>query len=78
MTSAPYGTVVLAPGGHDLQQALDEAHRARQALSRMEHQWSLVKEQGGTMPEAFWAAFGKAHAAVSLAERAVCKAREPK
>lgn len=55
-----------------------EAMLARQALTKLETQWFLVRELGGTMPAAFWEAFGRAHASVNLAERAVCKAREGK
>jgi hypothetical protein len=61
-----------------LAQAREEYQRARQAYMRLEKQWSLVKEQGGSMPDAFWSAFGRAAATVALAERAVMKAREPK
>lgn len=49
---------------------------ARQALTRMEDSWALVKELGGAMPEEWWAAFGKACVSVRLAERDVSKARE--
>ncbi len=54
---------------------LIEAHLARQALTKLEEQWSLVKEQGGSMPAAFWEVFGKAVMSVRAAERAVTEAR---
>jgi hypothetical protein len=56
--------------------AREEAHRARQALARMETQAALIRELGGKMPAEFWEAFGDAVTSVRLAERAVSRAME--
>ena len=52
------------------------ARRARESLSRMEHQSSAVRELGGKMPEEFWHAFSDAVVSVRLAERDVQLERE--
>lgn len=44
----------------------------------MEREASIARENGESMSADFWAAFGVAHASVSLAERAVSKAKEGK
>ena len=50
--------------------ARDEAQRARKALAKLEEQVAWAREEGATMPDSFWAAFGAAYVSVRLAERA--------
>jgi hypothetical protein len=51
--------------------AHEEAARARMALAKLETQAVWAREQGASLPDAFWSAFGKAHKSVQLAEREV-------
>lgn len=58
-----------------LLKAEDQAHAARQALTKLEVQAAEVRERGGTMGAPFWVTFGNAKADVLTIERAVCEAR---
>lgn len=62
--------------GITLEEAEEEARRARAALSRMEHESFVAREAGQSMPGIFWERFGIAWASVKVAEHAVNKLLE--
>lgn len=52
----------------DPEDATERADRARRTLDKLRYDYLLVRELGGSMPDSFWVAFGKAAASVIEAE----------